>query len=53
MPNIMAISLAFQEVDTLTGFVDKTEARLAPGCVQLYSEAVKSTDVPLGGGKLL
>jgi hypothetical protein len=40
--------LLLQPSNSARGFVDKTEARLAPGCVQLYSEAVNSSDVLLG-----
>jgi hypothetical protein len=38
---------SLQPSNSARGFVDKTEARLAPGCVQLYSEAINGTDVLL------
>ena len=48
---IFLLLLHLQPSNSARGFVDKTEARLAPGFVQFYSEAVKSTDVLLVGGK--
>ena len=43
--------LLLQPFNSARGFVDKTEARLIPGCVELYSEAENSTDVLQGGDR--
>ena len=48
---IFLLLLHLQPSNSSRGFVDKTEARLAPGCVQLHSEALNGTDVLLGVGK--
>ena len=36
--NFLLLLLLLQPSNSARGFVDKTEARLAPGCVQMYSE---------------